>query len=57
MEWNTVERAIKTETDTRIEYKGVGKLGWFVSKTSTSTSPPREGEPAGTSCRALSSYL
>ena len=22
-------------------------LGWFMSKTSTATSPPREGEPAG----------
>ena len=32
MEWNTVERAIKTETDTRTEYKRVGKLGWFMSK-------------------------
>ena len=28
--------------------KGVGKLGWFMSKTQTLTSPPREGEPAGT---------
>ena len=25
----TVERATKTETDTRTEYKGVGKLGLF----------------------------
>ena len=32
MEWNTVERAIETEIDTRTEYKGVGKLGWFMSK-------------------------
>ena len=48
MESNTVERAINTETDTRTEQKGVGKLGWFVSKTSTAASPPREGEPAGT---------
>ena len=30
MEWTTVERAIKTETDTRTELKGVGKLGWFT---------------------------
>ena len=34
MEWNTVERSIKTEIDTRTEFKkkkkkGVGKLGWF----------------------------
>ena len=33
MESNTVERAIKRETDTRKECKGVGKLGWFMSKT------------------------
>ena len=26
----------------------MGKLGWFMSKTSTLTSPPREGGPAGT---------
>ena len=31
MEINTVERAMKTEIDTRTEYKGVGKLGWFIS--------------------------
>ena len=31
MEWNTVERAVKTEIDTRTEYSGVGKLGWFMS--------------------------
>ena len=34
--WNelcTVERAIKTETDTRTEYKGVGKLSWFMLTT------------------------
>ena len=46
---NTVEKAIKTETDTRTEQtKGGGKFGWFISGTSTVTSPPREGEPAGT---------
>ena len=28
--------------------KGVGKLGWFMSKTQTATSPPRGGEPTGT---------
>ena len=28
--------------------KRVGKLGWFMSKTQTVTSPPRESEPAGT---------
>ena len=33
MEWNTVERANKTEVGTRTEQKGVGKLGWFMSKT------------------------
>ena len=36
MESNTVERAIKREIDTRTRYKkkkGVGKLGWFMSKT------------------------
>ena len=26
----------------------MGNLGWFMSKTQTATSPPREGEPAGT---------
>ena len=26
----------------------MGKLGWFMSKTSTATSPPHEGEPYGT---------
>ena len=31
MEWNTVETAIKTETDKRTEQKGVDKLGWFTS--------------------------
>ena len=30
MERNTVERAIKTEIDTRTEENGVGKLGWFM---------------------------
>ena len=48
MEWNTVEGAMKTKTDTRTEWKRVGKLGWFMSKTWTATSPPREGEPVGT---------
>ena len=28
--------------------KGVGKLSWFMSKPETATSPPREGEIAGT---------
>ena len=27
----------------------MGKLGWFMSETETATSPPREGEPVGTS--------
>ena len=36
------------ETDTRTEYKGVGRLGWFMSKTQATTSPPREGELMGT---------
>ena len=31
MDRNRVERAIKTETDTRTELKGVGKFGWFMS--------------------------
>ena len=48
MERNTVERSLKTEIDTRTEQKGVGKLGWFMSKTLTSTSPRRESEPAAT---------
>ena len=39
MEWNTVEKAIRTETDTRTEYR---KSAYTV------TSSPREGEPAGT---------
>ena len=43
MESNTVERAIKTEIDTRTEQKGVGKLSWFMSLTQTATSPPHEG--------------
>ena len=30
MAGNTVERAIRTEIDTRTEQKGVGKLGCFV---------------------------
>ena len=30
MEQNTVERAIKTEIDTRTEQRGVGKLSWFM---------------------------
>ena len=54
MELNIVERAIKTEIDTVTEYeKGVAKLGWFISLTDTVTSPPREGEPAGTPNREL----
>ena len=33
MERSTVERAIKTEIDTRTEAKkGVGKLGWYMSR-------------------------
>ena len=43
MERNTVEKAIKTETDTKTEYKKkkkVGKLGWFISKTQTSRACP-----------------
>ena len=32
---------MKTETDTRAELRGVGKLGLFK----TATSPPHEGEP------------
>ena len=39
---------MKTTIDTRTEQKGVGKLGRFMSKTETATSPPREGEPVGT---------
>ena len=31
MEWNTVERDIKTEIDTNTEQKGVCMLGWFMS--------------------------
>ena len=33
MEWQTAEKAMKAETDTRTEEKGVGKLGWLMSKT------------------------
>ena len=57
MEWNTVEKAIKTETGTRTEQKGVGKLRWFMSKTLTATSPPREGEPVGTHYTDLHDFL
>ena len=39
---------MKTEIDIKTEQKAVGKLGWFMSKTLTVTSPPREGEPVGT---------
>ena len=39
----------KTETDTRAQEKGVGRLGWFMSKTLIATSPPREGESVWTS--------
>ena len=35
----------RKKIDTRTEYIGMGKHGWFMS---LSTSPPREGEPAGT---------
>ena len=31
MEGNTVERAIKAETDTKTKQKGVDKFGWFMS--------------------------
>ena len=37
--------------------KGVGKLGWFMSKTKTAASPPREGEPAGTGVTTISGGL
>ena len=39
MERNTVERAIRTETDTRIEFfkKGVDKLGWFINRNIPAT--------------------
>ena len=33
MKINTVARTIKSETDSRTEYKGVGKFGWLMSKT------------------------
>ena len=46
MERITAERAIKTGTNTRRERSG--KVGWFMSKTYTASSPPHEGEPAGT---------
>ena len=52
MEINTVERAIKTETYTRTEYKEVGVLRWFMSKTQTATYPTRKGELIGTSAEA-----
>ena len=51
MERNTVERAIKDKYRHRHKNrikKGVGKLGWFMSLTSTVTSPPLEGELIGT---------
>ena len=47
MKLDTVERAIKKQTQEQ-KKKGVGKLGWFMSKTSTVASPPREGEPSET---------
>ena len=50
MESNTVEKAIKTELDTRTEKKEekkVGKLGWFMS---------RGGEPSGTRLQALNEF-
>ena len=47
MEWNTVEGATKAEIDTGTEYKGVGKVGCFMSLTRTVTSPPHKAEPAG----------
>ena len=45
--WNKIQlkRAIKAETDTRTEYKGVGRLG-------CATSPPPDGDPAGTKSAA-----
>ena len=48
----------KSHKDTRNRQKnrkkkGVGKLGWFISKTSTATAPPREGEPAGTTKQGI----
>ena len=48
MERNTNERAIKTRNRHKNRIKGVGKLEWIVSLTYTVTSPPREGESAGT---------
>ena len=52
MQWNTVDRAIETEKDTRTERKGVGKLGWLMSDINV-TSPPRVGEPDGTIIRPV----
>ena len=48
MQRNTAERDLETETDPSTEYKGVGKLGGFLTKTLTATCPPREGQPMGT---------
>ena len=32
IEWNTAERAIKREIDTKTKEKEVGKLSWFICK-------------------------
>ena len=48
MEWNTGERAIRERNRYKNRGKGVGKLGWFMPRTQILTSPPCEGEPAGT---------
>ena len=48
MEWNTVERAIKTERDTRTKLKEWASSVSLYQKGINHTSPPREGELMGT---------
>ena len=54
MECNTVERAIKTETDKRTEQKEWASAVGSCLTTRTVLSPPREGEPTGTGIRGTS---
>ena len=49
--WNEIqlkEPKDRNRFKNRIKRSGQGKLSWFTSQTETVTSPPREGEPAGT---------
>ena len=48
MEQYIVERGVKTERNAKSRIKRGGQARLVCQKTYTATSPPHEGEPAGT---------